>query len=127
LCVSIGSLDGVEQESPGGSSTESPPRQPPGASIRTVEGKDSVAGIRRLVVDNSVLTRKVLTKTLRADVEIEVVGSTADSSIALSLSRTAESALRALNQLTSLRHPVLTASVSALILNLSPLPENVRD
>ena len=86
-----------------------------------------MAGIRQLVVDNSVLTRKVLSKTLRANAEIEVVGSAADSSIALSLFRTAEPALRALNRLTSLRHPVLTASVSALILNLSPLPENVRD
>jgi len=86
-----------------------------------------VAGIRQLVVDNSVLTRKVLSKTLRANAEIEVVGSAADSSIALSLFRTPEPALRALNRLTSLRHPVLTASVSALILNLSPLPENVRD
>jgi two-component system, chemotaxis family, protein-glutamate methylesterase/glutaminase len=41
-------------------------------------------GIRVLVVDDSVVIRKVLTEALSTDPEIEVVGSAADGNIALS-------------------------------------------
>jgi two-component system, chemotaxis family, protein-glutamate methylesterase/glutaminase len=43
-----------------------------------------MAGIRVLIVDDSVVIRKVLTEALAADPEIEVVGTAADGSIALS-------------------------------------------
>jgi two-component system, chemotaxis family, protein-glutamate methylesterase/glutaminase len=43
-----------------------------------------MGGIRVLVVDDSVVIRKVLTEALSTDAEIEVVGSAADGSIALS-------------------------------------------
>jgi two-component system chemotaxis response regulator CheB len=43
-----------------------------------------MGGIRVLVVDDSVVIRKVLTEALATDSEIEVVGSAADGSIALS-------------------------------------------
>jgi len=43
-----------------------------------------MAGIRVLVVDDSVVIRKVLSEALSADLEIEVVGTAADGSIALS-------------------------------------------
>jgi CheY-like chemotaxis protein len=48
------------------------------------EDKENMGGIRVLVVDDSVVIRKVLTEALATDSEIEVVGSAADGSIALS-------------------------------------------
>ena len=48
------------------------------------EDKENMGGIRVLVVDDSVVIRKVLTEALATDSEIEVVASAADGSIALS-------------------------------------------
>jgi two-component system, chemotaxis family, protein-glutamate methylesterase/glutaminase len=52
--------------------------------IRRKEGKESMTAIRVLVVDDSVVIRKVLMEALAADPGIEVVGTAADGHIGLS-------------------------------------------
>jgi two-component system, chemotaxis family, protein-glutamate methylesterase/glutaminase len=56
----------------------------PRAASRKGKGQERMAAIRVLVVDDSVVIRKVLSEALSADREIEVVGTAADGNIALS-------------------------------------------